>query len=64
MSTAVRLDVDEPYGTPVDREQVTSGHLLLITLGRTRVDSRGHRWSFDSPNTRLSGPMMDASASN
>jgi hypothetical protein len=62
-STAVRLDVDGPYWTPVDREQVTSGHRLLITLGRTRVDSRGRRWSLDSPNTELNGPMMDASAS-
>jgi hypothetical protein len=63
MSTAVRLDVDGPYGTPVDREQVDGGHLLLITLRRIRMDSRGRRWSFDSPNTQLNGPIMDARAS-
>lgn len=63
MSTAVRLADGGPYGTQMDREQVAGGHRLLITLGRTRVDSRGRRWSFDSPNTLLNGPMMDASAS-
>jgi len=46
-----------------DREQVDGSHLLLITLKRTQVDSRGRRWSLDSPNTQLSGPMMDASES-
>ncbi len=63
MSMAVRLDNDAPNGIPVDREQVSSGHLLLITLGRMRMDSRGRRWSLDSPNTQLNGSMMDASAS-
>ena len=60
---AVRLDDGGPYGTPVDREQVAGGHRLLITLRRTRMDSPGHPWSLDSPNTQLNGPMMDASAS-
>lgn len=60
---AVRLDGNGPSGTLVDREQLAVGHLLLITLGRTRVDSLGRRWLFDSPNTLLSGPMMDAGAS-
>ncbi|AMY25892.1 hypothetical protein A3Q41_04623 [Rhodococcoides fascians] len=63
MSTAVRLDVDGPYRIPLDQEQVTSGHLLLITLGRSRMDTDGHRWSLESPNTQLNGPMMDVSAS-
>lgn len=47
----------------MDREQVAGGHRLLITLRRTRVDSCGRRWSLDSPNTLLNGPMMDVSAS-
>lgn len=47
----------------MDRERFDGGHRLLITLGRTRVDSRGHCWSLESPNTQLNGPMMDASAS-
>lgn len=63
MSTAVRIHVAGPYGSPVDREQVTSGHLLLITLGRTRMNTGGHRWSLDSPNTQLNGLLMDASVS-
>ena len=63
MSTAVRLDVAGSDGTPVDWEWVTGGHLLLITLGRTRMDTDGYRWSLESPNTQLSGSMMDASAS-
>ena len=41
----------------------SGGHLLLMTLGRNRVDSRGRRWSLDSPNTQLNGPMMDVSTS-
>lgn len=63
MSTAVRLYRAGSYGTPVDREQVAGGHLLLITLGRARVDSRGRGWSLDSPKTQLSGLLMDASES-
>lgn len=60
---AVRLGDGGLCGTQVDREQVTSGHRLLITLGRTRVDSHGHCWPLDSPNTQHSGPMVDAGAS-
>lgn len=56
MSMAVRLDDGALCGTQVDREQVTSDHRLLITLGRIRMDSRGRRWSFDSPNTQLRAP--------
>lgn len=63
MATAVRLADGGPYGTQMDREQVAGGLRLLITLGRIRVDSRGRRWSFDSPNTQLNRPMMDASIS-
>lgn len=60
---AVRLDGSGPRGTLVDREQLAVGHLLLITLGRMRMDSHGRRWSLDFPNTQLSWPVMDASAS-
>ncbi|OZE23698.1 hypothetical protein CH262_16930 [Rhodococcus sp. 05-2255-1e] len=63
MSMAVRLVDGGPYGTQMDREQVASGHRLLITLGRIRMDSRGRQWSLDSPNTQLNGLMMDASVS-
>lgn len=63
MATAVRLADGGPYGTQMDREQVAGGHRLLITLGPTRMDSRGRRWSLDSPDTQLNGPKMDASAS-
>lgn len=63
MSTAVRLADGGPYGTQMDREQLAVGHLLLITLGRMRMDSCGRRWSLDSPNTQLNGLMMDASVS-
>lgn len=60
---AVRLDDGGLYGTPVDRNAAVGGHRLLITLGRTRVDSHGCRWSLDSPNIQLSGPMVDVSVS-
>lgn len=59
----VRLDDRGLCGTVVDRDAAEGGHRLLITLGRTRVDSRGRRWSLDSQNTQLNGPVMDASAS-
>lgn len=60
---AVRLDDEGPCRTHVDREQVTGGRRLLITLGQTRMDSPGHWWSLESPNTQLSGPIMDVNAS-
>lgn len=59
----VRLDDGRFSRTPMDWERVAAAHLLLITLGRTRMDADGHTWSFESPNTQLNGPMMDASAS-
>lgn len=42
VSMAARFDDGGLCGTSMDWEQVGGGHLLLITLGRTRVDSRGH----------------------
>lgn len=47
----------------MDGERVAEGHLLLITLWQIQMDSRGRRWSLDSPNTQLNGSMMDAGAS-
>lgn len=43
----------------MDREQVDGGHLLLITLGRMRVDSPVRRWSLESPDSLLSHTVMN-----
>lgn len=60
---AVRLDDEGLCRAHMDGDQVGGDHRLLITLGRTRMDSPGRRWSLDFPNTQLSWPVMDASVS-
>ncbi|AMY54948.1 hypothetical protein A3L23_03628 [Rhodococcoides fascians D188] len=59
MAMSVRLDGGGTRGTLMDPESVGSGHRLLITLGRIRVDSPAHWWSLDSPNNQLSWHVVD-----
>ncbi len=56
---AVRLDDGGPCGTRLDREAGGCAHLLLITLGRIRVDSSVRRWSLDSPDSLVSRTVMN-----